>query len=110
MSNDIQPIKLPGNLTSASSRESSRAVNQNPAPPTTEHAQKSNTADTVSMTDKVSELQGVERTLAEIPDINTELVAEFKQIFDAGELEIDRERIASKVIELETGVTDPAQK
>ena len=106
--NDIRTGNLAASITSNSSQKNSRTVEQG-----------SNTAlgqstlptdDTVSMTAKVGRLQEIESLLAAIPPVNDALVAEIGQAIADGTIEINLDRIASNLIEMETGVLDSENK
>jgi flagellar biosynthesis anti-sigma factor FlgM len=58
------------------------------------------------MTDKAARLQAIESSLASTPQVNDSLVAEISQSIAAGNLEIDLERIASKLVEFQPSVPD----
>ncbi len=108
MSTDIQAGKIPANITSSNSHRNLKTAEQKPNSASTQSEQVK-MADTVSMTDKVSRLQEIENLLAAIPPVNDTLVAEMGQAIADGNLEIDLSRIASKLIEIETGVADSEQ-
>jgi len=105
MSNDIQTGKLPiANIHSGS---------QKPANVSGQGAQKSARGaehartDTVSITDQVSRLQEIENMLGSVPPVNNSLVAEVSQMIADGTLEMNLDRTASRLIEMETGVPSP---
>ena len=102
MSNDIQTGKLPvatlhtggqktANLSGQAAQKSARGVEQA-------------SSDTVSITDQVSRLQEIENMLGSVPPVNNALVAEVSAMIANGTLEMNLERTASRLIEMETGV------
>jgi len=107
MSTDIQPGKLPINIASNSSPKSAKSPLQD-TNNAGHHAVSAKSADTVSMTDRVSRLQEIESMLADIPPVNDSLVEEIGLAMSNGSLDIDLQRIASKLVEFETGV--PSRK
>ena len=107
MSNDIRTGSIPVSITSNNSQKNARTAEQGP---NLEAAKSGPTntalADTVSMTDTASRLQEIENLLAAIPPVNDALVAEIGQAIADGSIEINLERIAANLIEMETGVLD----
>ena len=59
--------------------------------------------DSVSVTEKAARLQEIEDQLAAMPVVDSKKVAEIKQAIADGSYEINPERIAAKLIALETG-------
>ncbi len=108
MSNDIQTGKLPVSTLPTGSQKTANVSGQ--------AAQKSALgteqprADKVSITDQVSRLQEIENMLGSTPPVNSSLVAEVSQMIANGTLEMDLERTASRLIEMETGVPSPEDK
>lgn len=103
MSNDIRTGSLPVNISSNNSHKSLKSSGQS-SHPTPVRAEQHKQIDIVSMTDKVSRLQEIESLLAAIPPVNDKLVAEIGQAMADGSFEIDPERVASMLIEMESGV------
>ena len=108
MSNDIQTGKLPvaniqtgsqktANLPGQAAQKSARGTEQP-------------SADTVSITNQVSRLQEIENMLGSVPPVNNALVAEVSEMIANGTLEMNLERTASRLIEMETGVPSPEDK
>ena len=102
MSNDIQTGKLPvANLHTGSHKAAnlSGQAAQKSAPGSAQPR-----SDTVSITDQVSRLQEIENMLGSVPPVNSSLVAEVSEMIANGTLEMNLERTASRLIEMETGV------
>ncbi len=59
------------------------------------------TADTVTVTVQAERLQQLEQTLADTPAINEQRVADIRQALANGQYQVDAERIAEKLIDLE---------
>lgn len=105
MSNDIRTGSLPVNIASNNSHKNSKAAEQSSNTAPVQAGQvKVAEADTVSMTDQVSRLQEIENLLAAIPPVNDALVAEIGQAIADGTIEINLDRIASNLIEIESGI------
>lgn len=103
MSNDISTGSLPVNISSNNSHKSLKTSGQSSHPAPVQ-AEQHNRADIVKLTDKVLRLQEIESLLAAIPPVNDKLVAEIGQAIADGSFEIDPERVASMLIEMESGV------
>lgn len=102
MSNDIQTGNMPLGIHN---HKGAKAPEQGPTgQQITDSPAKS--SDTVSITDEVSRLQKLEAQLNSIPPVNDELVTEMVNAIANGTLDIDLDRAASKLIEIETGVLD----
>lgn len=105
MSNDIRTGNIPVNITSGNSHKNSKTAEQSTkAVPAQAQQVRAIESDTVSMTDQVSRLQEIENLLAAIPPVNDALVAEIGQAIADGSIEINLDRIASNLIEMESGV------
>lgn len=105
MSTEIQPAKLPGNITASTSQKNVKSSSQGQTIDRGQAAQPpAATADTVSITDTVARLQKIETELAAMPAVNDKLVSEIKQLMSDGSLEMDLDRIAKSLLEIETGV------
>lgn len=102
MSTEIRISNLPVNINSTNSHKSLKTSGQGPHSDPV-HAEQTNSADIVSMTDKVSRLQEIESLLAAIPPVNDKLVAEISLAIADGSFEIDPGRVASRLIEMESG-------
>lgn len=103
MSNDIRTGSIPVSITSNNSHKNSKATEQGQnLAPVQNGPSRAAEADTVSMTEKASRLQEIENLLAAIPPVNDALVAEIGQAIADGSIEINLERIASNLIEMET--------
>ena len=63
------------------------------------------TADTVSLTNASSQLRSLESTLAELPVVDTQRVESIKQAIADGSYQIDAQRVADKLLNLEQGLT-----
>lgn len=103
MSNDISTGSLPVNISSNNSHKSSKTSGQSSHPASVQ-AEQHNRVDIVKLTDKVSRLQEIESLLAAIPPVNDKLVAEIGQAIADGSFELNPERVASMLIEMESGV------
>lgn len=103
MSNDIQTGKLPVSSINTGSQKTANLSGQ-AAQKSARDADSVRSSDTVSITDQVSRLQEIEDMLGSVPPINNSLVEEVSQLIASGNLEMDLERTASKLIEMETGV------
>ncbi len=100
MSTNIQTGNMPANINShKNSKTTEQNVNSAPV-----RAEQAKSTDTVSITDEVSRLQDIEARLAAIPAVNDAAVAEISRAIAEGTLEIDLQGIASKLIEMESGV------
>jgi len=102
MSTNIQTGNMPVNINNHKNSKTAEP-SHNSAPVRT---QPTKSIDTVSITDEVSRLQELEARLAAIPVVNDAAVAEMSQAIAAGTFEIDLQGIASKLIEMESGVLD----
>jgi len=103
MGTDIRTSSLPASITSSSSHKN-KAAEQSAKSAPKQGQTKAADAITVSMTDKVSRLQEIENLLAAIPPVNDALVAEIGEAIANGSIEINLDRIASKLIEMESGI------
>lgn len=106
MSTDIRTGHIPVNISSTSSSHKNLKAQQHNASTVAEQPTQTKSADVVSMTDQVSRLQQIESLLAAIPAVNDQLVAEISQSIADGSFEIDPGSVASKLIEMESGVLD----
>lgn len=109
MSNDIQTGKLPVANINTSSHKTANVAGQ-AAQKSARSGEQSRVSDTVSITDQVSRLQEIEDMLGSVPPVNNTLVAEVSQMIADGTLEMDLQRTASRLIEMETGVPAPDKK
>lgn len=109
MSNDIQTGNLPVSNISTSSQKAANQTGQS-AQKAGSQSPAARPADTVSITDQVSRLQEIENMLGSVPPVNNALVEEVRQLIANGNLEMDLERTASRLIEMETGVPAPDKK
>ncbi|MEQ8408514.1 MAG: flagellar biosynthesis anti-sigma factor FlgM [Gammaproteobacteria bacterium] len=103
MSNEIHTGKLPVNLTSHTSTKQSKLSSQG-AEQAAKKPEQPVTGDTVSITADVSRLQEIENMLGSIPPVNNALVSEISTMIANGTLEMDLNRTASRLIEMESGV------
>ncbi|WP_126453729.1 flagellar biosynthesis anti-sigma factor FlgM [Sulfuriflexus mobilis] len=62
------------------------------------------TADTVSLTNASAQLRSLENTLAELPVVDTQRVESIKQALADGSYQVDAQRVADKLIDLEQGL------
>lgn len=103
MSNDIQTGKISpvvGNSTTAKPAQHDRS-----ASPAESSVSQASASDTVSMTDQAARLKKFEAMLAEIPQVNQQLVAETRQAIADGSLDMDFEGTASRLMEMERANT-----
>ncbi len=108
MSNEIDTGKMPVNLVSSTSQKARQAESSKPGATKSEAAiAPVSTPDRVSMTDDAARLQQLEGVLRNSPRVNNVLVAEVSQLIADGKLEINLERIASNLLEMDAGITDP---
>jgi len=108
MSNDIQTGKLP--VSSINTGAQKPASAQSRAADKSAEGAPTRVADSVSITDQVSRLQEIENMLGSVPPVNNNLVNEVSQMIADGTLEMDLERTASRLIEMETGVPSSDEK
>jgi len=101
MSNDIQTGKLPVSTINTGSQKTANLSGQ--AAQKSARGTEQPRSDTVSITDQVSRLQEIENMLGSVPPVNSALVAEVSQMIADGTLEMDLDRTASRLIEMETG-------
>lgn len=59
------------------------------------------TQDTVSLTQRASQLQRLENTLADLPVVDTQRVERIRQSIATGSFEIDSSRVADKLLNFE---------
>jgi len=105
MSTEIQPAKITGSITANANQKNVKASSQDQTIDRGRStAPQATTADTVSITDKVARLQEIETQLVNMPAVNDKLVSEIKQAMSDGKLDLDLDRIASRLLEIETGV------
>jgi len=64
-----------------------------------------NAADTVTLTDTASRLQVLQRSLDDIPVVDTRRVDSIKQAIQSGTYEIDAITVANKLIAFESGLS-----
>lgn len=102
MSNDIQTGKLPVSSITTGTQKTANAQSRAADKPA--DGAPARVADSVSITDQVSRLQEIENMLGSVPPVNNALVHEVSQMIADGTLEMDLERTASRLIEMETGV------
>ncbi len=57
--------------------------------------------DTISLTDTASRMRSLENTVAAMPVVDSQRVAEIKQAIQEGTYEINPERIAEKMLDME---------
>jgi negative regulator of flagellin synthesis FlgM len=67
-------------------------------------ASKSQTGDTVTLTDSARSLQKIEEAVRKAPVVNAEKVAAVKQAVDSGTYQIDAGRVADKLLKFERGL------
>jgi negative regulator of flagellin synthesis FlgM len=84
-------------------RSESGSAHQDSAKPST-------TIDTVSLTGAATRMRQLEQTLEGLPIVDTQRVAKIKQDIASGNYTIDPERIAEKLLELESELTVKAEK
>ena len=66
---------------------------------------KPDSRDTVQLTDSARALQELEKALADAPVVDSKRVDEIRQAIASGTYEVDAERVAQKLIDLETLLT-----
>jgi negative regulator of flagellin synthesis FlgM len=108
MSNDIQTGKLPVASLHTGSQKTANLSGQ--AAQKSASSPEQPRSDKVSITDQVSRLQEIENMLGSVPPVNNALVAEVSDMIANGTLEMNLERTASRLIEMETGVSSPKDK
>lgn len=64
------------------------------------------TADTVSLTNAAAQISSLETAIAELPVVDTQRVEAIKQTLADGSYQIDAERIADKLLSLESSLGD----
>ena len=69
--------------------------------PETDKPQQESTVDTVKLTDSAKQLRQLEEILANQPAVDTKRVEEIKEAIASGEYEINAERIAEKLLQLD---------
>ncbi len=69
--------------------------------PETDKPQQEHTADTVQLTDSAKQLRQLEEILANQPVTDAKRVEEIKEAIASGEYEINAERIAEKLLQLD---------
>lgn len=62
------------------------------------------TVDTVSLTNTAAQLRSLENSLAELPVVDTQRVESIKQAIADGSYQINAQRVADKLINLEQGL------
>lgn len=72
-----------------------------PQRPETDKPQQENTVDTVQLTDSAKQLRQLEEILANQPVTDAKRVEEIKEAIASGEYEINPERIAEKLLQLD---------
>lgn len=108
MSTDIQTGKIPpvvGNASTSKPTHQNRSSGSAEAGASTQAA----SADTVSVTDQAARLKKFEAMLAEIPQVNSQLVAEMRQAIAEGSLDMDYEGTAAKLMEMESAKSGSSQ-
>lgn len=63
-------------------------------------------SDQVSLTDKASQLNALEKHIAELPVVDTQRVEQIQRAIAAGNFEIQPARIADKMLAFEAGLPD----
>ncbi len=61
-------------------------------------------ADQVTLTSSARSLQKIEETIANTPVVNTQKVASVKQQLNSGTYQVDSGRVASKLLQFESGL------
>ena len=79
------------------SRESDNDVNQ-----TNNKASEERSADLLNLTGRAKELQSLQQDMAKSPEFNEARVNELKQAIASGEYQVDTQRIADKLLEVES--------
>lgn len=108
MSTDIQTGKI-SPLVSSVTTSRPQQHGQPTASPTARGTGQTGAADTVSMTEQAARLKHFEAVLAEMPQVNTKLVAEMKQAIADGSLDMDYAGTAARLIEMESARSDSAK-
>ncbi len=72
-------------------------------------AGKSNTHDTVSLTDTATNLQKISQAINELPVVDSERVEAIRQAIASGNYEVDAQRTAEKMIGFETALGNSGQ-
>jgi len=67
-------------------------------------------ADSVHITDSARQLTGLQRAIDELPDIDTRRVADLQHSIDRGQYRIDAERIADRLLQLESELAGNGRK
>lgn len=107
MSTEINTGNMPINISAKSAKisaESSQKSAEQRVSSSSAQSIPTGSSDTVSMTDQVSRLQKIESQLAAVPPVDNARVAEIKQSIADGSFKVNPENIASKLIEMESGV------
>ena len=61
-------------------------------------------ADTVALSNQAVDMNALEQRIKQLPDVDTARVVELHNRIMAGDYEVDSERLAGKLLDLETGL------
>ena len=64
--------------------------------------------DRFSLTDQAAQIQALEQQISELPVVDTQRVAGVQQAIESGDLRINAESVANKILELEVGLSATA--
>ena len=93
-----------GKLLNSRTERPEVSVARNEATADQQENGRSSTVDTVSLTNTSAQLRSLENTLAELPVVDTQRVESIKQAIADGSYQINAQRVADKLINLEQGL------
>ena len=105
MNNDIQTGNIPVSISSPSTAAPEAKTTESGTGPAAQNL--GLPGDSVSITSEVSRLQRLESELANLPEVNDTLVQEMSEALSRGQVDMDLQGIATKLIEMETGEPMP---
>ena len=84
----------------------SRKVSNEPAAAPDAQSGAASTSDTVNLTSSAQLLERLEKSLASLPDVDVDRVAEVKLALESGDYQIDADAIADAMIRFERSLGD----
>lgn len=99
----IEPTGLPTTDQQKTTESSQVKVSKSEATAQQQESEvgKSNTSDTVTLTEIAAKLHHLEETLTVLPTVDTQRVEDIKKLFEQGDYQIDNNRTAEKFLEFE---------
>lgn len=87
----------------------SRAASEKPQQGSSDKAASTSAAaDSVNLTDQTARLQALEKSISELPVVNTQRVEQVQNALATGTFQIDPARVADKLLSFEAGLAKEA--